>query len=158
MLIIKIRDYFAEDWSLIEILLRTNPKLDYIDVKEERKLINLYLQQYDFGRTSVAINESNQLIGYMIMRYYRRSAFIETIFVDLKSQKKGVGSQLIDFAKKLAVVDDAQVLRVAVPEDNQGAIQFFITNNFQIAGYIKSDYSFYTNNVHLVLSLAEVTF
>ena len=71
MLIIKIRDYFAEDWPAIETMLRLNPKIENLDSNSERKMINFYLQQYDFGRTSVAINEANTIIGYMIMRHYR---------------------------------------------------------------------------------------
>ena len=157
-MLVKIRDYFAEDWPAIETILRTNPKVENMETSSERKMINLYLQQYDFGRTSVAINEENNIIAYMIMRHYRDSSFIESMFVDSRSQRKGVGSQFLDHAKKLAIMENAQVLRVATPENNQIAIKFFVKNDFKISGYIKSDYSWYNNNVHLVLPLMDTRF
>ena len=154
MLSIKIRDYFSEDWPILETLLRTNPQDSLeVNIQEEQKLINLYIQQYDFGRTSIALDEQNAIIGYMILRHYREATFLETLFVDDKAQRKGVGYQLIDHAKKLALIESKQILRVAVSEKNKGALQFFIRNDFLISGFIKSDHSLFTNNIHLVLPL-----
>ena len=156
-MLIKIRDYFSEDWPAIETILRMNPQIE-IQITSERKLINLYIQQYDIGRTSVATDESNSIIGYMILRHYRESSFIETIFVDKRSQRNGVGSQLIEHAKTLAIMENSQVLRVAVPENNRLAIKFFVKNDFQVSGFIKSDYSLYNNNDHLTLPLVNTNY
>lgn len=158
--IVKIRDYSVDDWISIETLVRLNPNLQFISVTHEQTLINHYIQQNDSGRTLVAVDSTNKLVGYIILRYYRNSVFIENIVVDPKFQNQGIGAQLLDFAKKLALLNspNIEVLRVAVPEDNQGAIRFFIVNKFIICGYIKSDSSWYINNVHFAFPLIDTTF
>lgn len=161
MKLVKIRDYSAEDWVAIETMLRLNTNLQFISVEHEKKLINHYIQQNESGRTLVAQDgATNALVAYVILRFYRHSVFIENIVVDPRFQNQGVGGQLLEFAKKLALLDspNVEVLRVAVPEDNQGAIRFFIANEFIICGYIKSDASWYINNVHFAFPLIDTTF
>ena len=159
--LVKIRDYKAEDWVPIETMIRLNTNLQYISVENEKKLITHYIQQNESGRTLIAQDgTSNAIVGYLILRFYRHSVFIENLVVDPKFQSQGVGGQLLEFAKKLALLDspNLEVLRVAVPEENQGAIRFFISNEFNICGYIKSDSSWYTNNVHFAFPLIDTTF
>lgn len=161
MQLVKIRDYNMEDWPAIEVMIRTNPNLQQIILEHEKKLINLYVQQHDFGKILVALEgSSNAIIGYEIIRYYRNSAIVESIVVDTRFQNKGVGGQLLEFAKKLGYLEspNIQVLRVAVPEDNNNAVKFFLNSNFVITGYIKSDHSWYNNNIHLAFPLIDTTF
>lgn len=151
----------SEDWVVIETMLRLNTNLQFIDPVHEKKLITHYIQQNESGRTLVATDGTNNIIvGYIILRFYRHSMFIENIVVDPKFQDQGVGNQLLEFAKKLAMLDNPnmEVLRVAVPEDNRGAIRFFQANDFIICGYIKSDSSWYINNVHFAFPLIDITF
>ena len=159
--LVKIRDYAADDWIAIETMLRLNTNLQFISPENEKILITHYIQQNDSGRTLVAQDgTTNAIIGYIILRFYRHSVFIENLVVDPKFQSQGVGGQLLEFSKKLALLDspNLEVLRVAVPEENQGAIRFFINNQFIICGYIKSDSSWYTNNVHFAFPLIDTTF
>lgn len=159
--LVKIRDYISDDWVAIETMLRLNTNLQFIAVDHEKKLINHYIQQNESGRTLVAQDgATNALVGYVILRFYRHSVFIENIVVDPKFQNQGIGEQLLEFTKKLALLDspNIEVLRVAVPEDNQGAIRFFVENKFVICGYIKSDASWYINNVHFAFPLIDTTF
>lgn len=161
MKLVKIRDYSSDDWVAIETMIRLNPNLQFISIEHEKKLITHYIQQNDSGRTVVALDGStNAIIGYMILRFYRHSVFIENIVADPKFHNQSVGSQLLEFAKKLAMLDspNLEVLRVAVPEDNKGAIRFFIANEFVICGYIKSDSSWHVNNVHFAFPLIDTTF
>ena len=159
--LVKIRDYTADDWVAIETMLRLNTNLQFILPDHEKKLINHYIQQNESGRTFVAQDgATNALVGYIILRFYRHSVFIENIVVDPKYQNQGVGNQLLEFAKKLSLLDspNMEVLRVAVPEDNQGAIRFFIENKFVVCGYIKSDSAWYINTVHFAYPLIDTTF
>lgn len=159
--LVKIRDYSHDDWVAIEAMIRLNTNLQYISPENEKRLITHYIQQNESGRTLIAQDgTSNGIIGYIILRFYRHSVFIENLVVDPKHQNQGVGQQLLEFAKKLSLLDspNLEVLRVAVPEENQGAIRFFIANQFIICGYIKSDSSWYTNNVHFAYPLIDTTF
>ena len=159
--LVKIRDYSADDWVAIETMIRMNTNLQFISVDHEKKLITHYIQQNESGRTMVALDgTTNAIVGYIILRFYRHSVFLENIVVDPKYHNQGIGGQLLEFAKKLALLDspNLEVLRVAVPEDNQGAIRFFIANEFIICGYIKSDSSWYVNNVHFAFPLIDTTF
>lgn len=160
MKLVKIRDYTADDWVSIETMIRLNSNLQFIGVEHEKKLINHYIQQNESGRTVIAVDGTNAVVGYMILRFYRHSVFIENIVADPKLQNQGIGTQLLEFAKKLALLDspNLEVLRVAVPEDNQGAIRFFIANQFVICGYIKSDSSWYVNNVHFAFPLIDTNY
>lgn len=160
-MLVKIRDYFVEDWPAIEVILRTAPSMEPELVEHEKRLINLYIQQYTSGRVLVAQNsETNQIVGYIILRFNKNASFVESLLVDHKQFRKGVGSQLIEFAKKLGRLDtpNLQVLRMAVLESNQGGLQFLLENGFQICGYVKSDVSWYTNQIHLVFPLIDTSF
>lgn len=160
MKLVKIKDYSSDDWISIETMIRLNPNLQFISVEHEKKLITHYIQQNESGRTVVAVDGTNAIVGYMILRFYRHSVFIENIVADPKFQSQGIGTQLLEFAKKLALLDspNLEVLRVAVPEGNQGAIRFFIANEFIICGYIKSDSSWYVNNVHFAFPLIDTNY
>ncbi|MHA2364981.1 MAG: GNAT family N-acetyltransferase [Candidatus Hodarchaeales archaeon] len=157
MLVVKIRDYFANDFPSIETIIRVSPELDNSIISHEKRLIDLYIQQYTSGRIFVAIDNDNNIVGYMILRYFRQAFFIENLVVDPKVHRQGVGSQLLDFAKKLAQLDapNLQILRVSVLENLHGIIEFFFRNEFQIAGYVRSDTGLNINQVHLVYPLVE---
>lgn len=66
--------------------------------------------------------ESNDIKGFISIL---NDDFIGALFVDISSQGKGIGSQLVDFAKKRC-----HTLSLAVYENNKKAVEFYKSIGF----------------------------
>lgn len=66
--------------------------------------------------------ESNDIKGFISIL---NDDFIGALFVDISSQGKGIGSQLVDFAKKRC-----HALSLAVYENNKKAVEFYKSIGF----------------------------
>lgn len=74
--------------------------------------------------------------------------FIGALFIDIKSQRKGIGSKLINFAK-----DKFGELSLTVYKDNLNAVNFYKIHNFKI---ISEDLDEDTNKVEFIMKLTIV--
>lgn len=86
----------------------------------------------------VATTDSNQIIGYISsISYPYKVAYIQTVAVHPKFQKKGIGQKLLN--AKLRELKHKKIRKVwlLVNRQNTVALAFYLKNGFVIEGYLK---------------------
>lgn len=83
--------------------------------------------------------DRDQLVGYLKINTgtaqnefkTSKSAEVERIYVEAKSQKKGIGKQLLDFAENYARERDKEYLWLGVWERNPNAIRLYERHGYE---------------------------
>lgn len=88
------------------------------------------LQQINNGEYFV-LEEDGQVIAIMSLRKRKNKVSIETLAVKKDFQHKGLGSQLIDFAKKFTKDNGFSILH-AYSFTEYNAIHFYLNRNFKM--------------------------
>lgn len=84
--------------------------------------------------------EDNEIKGFISIM---SSEFIGALFVSKASQREGIGSRLIDFAKK-----NYKTLVLNVYKDNINAVNFYKKQKFEI---LSEDLDEYTNKIEFTM-------
>jgi ribosomal protein S18 acetylase RimI-like enzyme len=72
------------------------------------------------------------------------------VWVDPSYRRKGVGTQLVEYARVWSVSQGARKLKVGVFDDNPAGLMFYHSAGFQDLGQIKPELSSKDRTVHLL--------
>jgi ribosomal-protein-alanine N-acetyltransferase len=85
--------------------------------------------------------EKNKIIGFAVMQYLEKEARLNLFGVHLKHRRKGVGTRMIEWLEKTAIVSGVGVVYLEARTGNQAARNFYKYLGYkeiqQISGYYK---------------------
>ena len=128
-----------EDWKKVNELAK---QVQELHVKWRPDLflrVDMVITQEEFekmveSKEIVVAKMKDEIIGYMmfnikeiiknIMRY-RKQISIEAICVDEKCRGNGIGTALLEYAKKIGKENDCTDIYLTVNEENEGAIKLY---------------------------------
>ena len=108
----------------------------------------------DFGIVYV-VTMKNKIVGYITLRKKVFALSIDSIIVDKKYQRKGIGETLIQKAKTYARSKGFKVLRADTANFMEYAIRFYLACGFKPCGYVEHDWGLNTKQVHFYMDLSE---
>lgn len=89
-------------------------------------------KQIEKGEYFIA-QENNKAVGVMSLRDRNKMLYIETLAVAKEAQSKGVGSRLVEFAKKFAKENNFEILRTtSFYEFDPRVKDFWIKHGFRL--------------------------
>lgn len=89
----------------------------------------------------IVTNEGNDVIGFAVMRYLDEETRLNLFGVDPNHRRKGVGSRMIKWLEKTALVNGSGVVYLETRLKNRGAREFYKSLGYKviqrIPGYYK---------------------
>ncbi|WP_455139531.1 GNAT family N-acetyltransferase [Candidatus Hodarchaeum mangrovi] len=165
---ITIREYQSSDWEEVKLLIIEAENFGPSMVKSEKQRIEFYLQVPVKGITFVVENKEKvsggeegmeevlqtSILGYSIVDYFGKSAFILSLVVKKEWRGKGIGRELINFIKNY-VRDQQQfdILRGFADDRYFGVHSFLLKQGFKTCGYIIHDLELNQGTIHYVIHL-----
>lgn len=136
---LKIEIPQIEDWKRVNELAR---QVQEIHVQWRPDLfvsVENVISQEDFERfvedkEIVVAKIKDEIVGYMMFNIkeliritmrYRKQLAIEVICVDEKCRGKGIGTALLEYAKKIGKENNCTDIYLTVNEENEGAIKLY---------------------------------
>jgi ribosomal-protein-alanine N-acetyltransferase len=89
------------------------------------------------------ITEKNSIVGFMILEKKRKNTHICSIGIKKKYQRKGLGTELIQYIKNIFPTCS---ISLNVHVENKQAIQCYEKNGLRKTKYLKNYYSIFTTN------------
>jgi len=143
---LKIEIPQIEDWKKVNELAR---QVQEIHVRWRPDLflsVENVITQEDFERfveekKIVVAKLKDEIVGYMLFNIreiirttmrYRKQLDIEAICIEEKRRGIGVGTALLEYAKKIGKENDCTDIYLAVNEENQGAIKLYERLGFKV--------------------------
>ena len=80
---------------------------------------------------------------------------VDSIIVDRKHQRKGVGRKLIEKAKEYATSQGFYLLRTDTGTFMEYAIKFYLARGFELCGYVEHDFSLGSKQLHFYIDLTK---
>lgn len=112
-----------------------------------------WIDKYEIAKNEYILNsetfvyiEDDKVKGFISII---NKNFIGALFIDIKSQRQGIGSELTNFAK-----DTFGELSLTVYKDNSNAVNFYKIHNFKI---ISEDLDEDTNKVEFMMKYYRIT-
>ncbi len=107
--------------------------------------------------TNVAvITESDAIVGFGIMQYRDESAHLALFAIRSSHRNRGIGSRLVAWLEKPALIAGVQLLRVEARADNAAALSFYRRLGFELVNKVAGYYSGVVDAVQLEKRLSAV--
>ena len=158
------------DLKMIEITIREYASTDLARIKE------LILKAENFGEpfletellhikknTSLGLGKifvvtfKGKVVGYISLGRKAFAFMIDSIIVDRKYQRKGVGTKLVEKANKYTKAQGLHVLRTDTGTFMNYAIKFYLACGFEPCGYVEHDFSLGSKQLHFYIDLSKKT-
>ena len=136
---LKIEIPQIEDWKRVNELARQVQEI-HVSWRPDLFLsVENVISQEDFERfvedkEIVVAKIKDNIVGYMMFNIkeliritmrYRKQLAIEAICVDEKCRGKGIGTALLEYAKKIGKENNCTDIYLTVNEENEGAIKLY---------------------------------
>jgi GNAT superfamily N-acetyltransferase len=150
---VAVREYASTDFSRVkELILKAE---NFGEPFLETELLNIKKNtSLGLGKIFVATLR-NEVIGYISLGRRIFALMVDSIIVDRKHQRKGVGRKLIEKAKEYAKSQGFQVLRTDTGSFMDYAIKFYLACGFEPCGYVEHDFSLGSKQMHFYSDLTK---
>ena len=129
----RLENFFKQDSKEYQRLLLA---CTYVFVEEERILGAISLVCSDIYDTTSYVRDTIELEGVNFPRNNFPAVKIARLAVDKEHQKKGIGTQLVDFSiERSRKIAEVVGCRLVVLDANEEAIEFYAGLGFQLAGH-----------------------
>ena len=101
----------------------------------------LYQDHFD-GATAYGVFENGKLIAAIELFHekWAKRIRVTELWVDEKSRRRGIGSELMTFAKQKTQENDCRMLILETQSCNVAAIDFYRSQGFELVGVLTCDY------------------
>jgi len=150
---VTLREYESNDLSQVkELILEAE---NFGEPFLETELLNIKKNtSLGLGKVFVAILK-NRVIGYISLGRRVFALMVDSIIVDRKHQRKGVGRELVEKAKEYAKSQGLHVLRTDTGTFMEYAIKFYLACGFEPCGYVEHDFSLVSKQLHFYIDLTK---
>ncbi|MCY3411144.1 MAG: GNAT family N-acetyltransferase [Candidatus Heimdallarchaeota archaeon] len=147
---LQIRSYTDEDHDPVREIIVNAKHFGPSYLETEEKLMRYFSIFSDIGRILVAVL-NGEIVAYAAVEFRRKSLFVTSFMTHHQYLRRGIGKKMIEHISKIGTdMNEIEVIRVDTSDDMKDAQKFYLSNGFQICGYVSHDLAWNSHQVHLV--------